>query len=66
MDDVFKELQERQAGGARHRNLVEYLRNTKHSGCDVSEDGTMIITYFADGSAILVAPYGIIKKLNKR
>jgi hypothetical protein len=64
MDKIFQHLKELQNGGARHRTLVQELRNAKHQGCDVSEDSTMIVAYFEDG-VIIVAPYGVITKVKR-
>lgn len=63
IDEIYNELVENQKGGARHRNLINLLRNANHNGCDISEDQTMICAMFETG-IIIVAPYGIIRKYN--
>ena len=57
--EIFKELQERETGGGRHRNLIEYLKSSKHNRFAISDDESLCIAYFKN-YLITIVPYGII------
>lgn len=63
-DEILKYINESISGGGKHSNQVAELRAANHIGCDISEDKTMIIAYFENRKAIMLAPYSIVKVFN--
>ena len=43
--------------GTSHSDMIQYLKDKSRNGYDEADDSSMIVSYFPNDTAILIAPY---------